>query len=201
MASRFQKLNKENRVNNPPKWLADNIQYEVLTGSVAYGVSTDYSDEDIYGYAIPPKTDVFPHLQGHIMNFGKPYQPFEQFQQHHIKDKNKEYDLTIYSIVKFFNLCMQNNPNMVDCLFVPERCVLFCTPLARHVRNNRQLFLHKGSYHKFRGYAYAQLHKIGKDSKNIKKVIDFQNKYDILNLNVEQTLEKELQNRGLIGVE
>jgi hypothetical protein len=39
------------------------------------------------------------------------------------------------------------------------------------VRDNRKLFLHKGSYHKFRGYAYAQLHKIGTkaDSSNPKR--------------------------------
>lgn len=50
---------------------------------------------------------------------------------------------------------------MVDTLFVPQRCVLFCTPIAQLVRDNRKLFLHKGAYHKFRGYAYSQLHKIG----------------------------------------
>ena len=69
--------------------------------------------------------------------------------------------MSIYSIVKFFQLCMENNPNMVDTLFVPQRCVLFCSPVAQLVRDNRRMFLHKGSYHKFRGYAYSQLHKIG----------------------------------------
>lgn len=35
------------------------------------------------------------------------------------------------------------------------------TPEAEHVREHRKLFLHKGAWHKFKGYAYAQMSKIG----------------------------------------
>lgn len=162
MVSRVQLLTKKN-LAHPPKWLPDNIHYEVIMGSVAYGVSSDTSDMDVYGFCIPPKEDVFPHLRGEIQGFGRQKQRFEQYQEHHLMDKEdrQEYDFTIYSIVKYFHLCMENNPNMVDSLFVPNRCVLFASPVAQMVRDNRKLFLHKGSYHKFRGYAYAQLHKIG----------------------------------------
>ena len=44
-----------------PRWLPGNIQYETIMGSVAYGVSSDTSDVDIYGWAVPPRDDVFPH--------------------------------------------------------------------------------------------------------------------------------------------
>ena len=50
----------------PPRWLPANVQYETIMGSVAYGVSSDTSDVDVYGWAIPPKEDVFPHLRGEI---------------------------------------------------------------------------------------------------------------------------------------
>jgi predicted nucleotidyltransferase len=160
MVSRIELLSREKLIN-PPKWLSDNTHYEVITGSVAYGVSNDTSDMDVLGFCIPPKADIFPHLKGEIPGFGHQHQRFSQFQQHHIQHNDTNYDLTIYSIVKFFQLCMENNPNMVDTLFVPQRCVLFCSPIAQIVRDNRRLFLHKGSYHKFRGYAYSQLHKIG----------------------------------------
>lgn len=151
---------------HPPKWLPQNMHYEVIMGSTAYAVSNDTSDMDIYGFCIPPKEDIFPHLRGEISGFGTQIQRFEQYQEHHIKDASarQEYDLTIYSIVKYIQLCMENNPNMLDSLFVPQRCVLFCTPVAQMIRDNRHMFLHKGSYHKFRGYAYKQLHKIGKKS-------------------------------------
>jgi predicted nucleotidyltransferase len=117
---------------------------------------------DLYGFCIPPKDVVFPHLAGEIHGFGKQIQRFEQFQQHHIieKDHNKEYDINIYNIVKYFQLVMENNPNMIDSLFTAQNHVIQCTKLANHVRDNRKLFLHKGCWHKFRGYAYSQMHKM-----------------------------------------
>ena len=156
----------------PPKWIPNTIQYEVITGSVAYGVSTDMSDQDISGFCIPPKQIIFPHLAGEIPGFGKPKERFDQYQEHHIADpdgkksedaygevKGVGYDVTMYSIVKFFQLVMENNPNMVDTLFVPVNCIKYITPIGQMVRDSRRIFLHKGCFHKFKGYAFSQLHK------------------------------------------
>ena len=146
----------------PPKHVLNGIQMEVQMGSVAYGCSVDHSDVDIYGFSIPNKDTIFPHLRGEIQGFGKQIQRFDQYQQHHIKDESndKEYDISIYNIIKYFQLCMDNNPNMIDSLFVPRRCVLFSTQLAEMVREKRKLFLHKGAWFKFKGYAYSQIHKL-----------------------------------------
>ncbi|MFA7408339.1 MAG: nucleotidyltransferase domain-containing protein [Anaerolineaceae bacterium] len=165
MASRVQ-LAKSKNLIQPPKWLPQNIHYEVITGSVSYGVSSDTSDMDIVGFCIPPKEDVFPHLRGEIPGFGIQKQRFEVWQQHHIKDDEArtEYDFAVYSIVKFFHLAMENNPNMVDIIHVPQRCVLFASQIGQLVRDNRNVFLSKKAWHKFRGYAYSQLHKIGTKS-------------------------------------
>lgn len=149
-----------------PRWLPDNVQYETIMGSVAYGVSSDTSDMDVYGWAIPPKEEIFPHLRGEIPGFGSPVPRFEQFQEHHVRDRDalgghgRTYDLTIYGIVKFFQLAMQNNPNIVDSLYTPVSCVLFSTRVGNLVREQRHLFLHKGCWHRFKNYAYAQLHKL-----------------------------------------
>jgi len=145
---------------SPPNHVVDGLQYLVYTGSSAYGVSNDTSDLDIYGFSIPPKEMIFPHLAGQILGFGKQINRFEQYQQHHIKYNEKEYDFTIYSIVKFFQLCMDNNPNMVDVLFVPERCILFASEIGKLVRENRKIFLHKGGLSKYIGYSFSQMHKI-----------------------------------------
>lgn len=149
------------KLGHPPAFLANNLHYETMMGSVAYGVSSDTSDVDVYGFCVPPKTLVFPHLAGEIYGFGRQKKRFDQWQQHHIEDreKNKSYDISIYSIVKYFSLCMENNPNMIDSLFTPECCVLHITEVGQMVRDNRRIFLHKGAWHKFRGYAYSQLHK------------------------------------------
>jgi len=169
MASIVRRLADRN-LAGPPKWLPDNTQFESLMGSVAYGVADDTSDYDVYGFCIPPKDLIFPHLQGIIPGFGRQIPHFEQYQQHHIYDKDaltgkgRTYDLTIFSIVKYFHLAMNNNPNMVDSLFVPQNCILHITKVGQMVRENRRLFLTKKSWHTFKGYAYAQLHKM--DIKN-----------------------------------
>ena len=156
----LKRLNKEKLIN-PPKFLLDNTAYLTMMGSVAYGVADIDSDVDLYGFCIPPKEHLFPHLAGEVRGFGKQVEPFQQYQKHHINDKStgKEYDITVYSIVKFFNLCMQCNPNMVDALFTRRNLVIHSTPLAELVRENRKLFLHKGAYKKFKSYAFSQLHK------------------------------------------
>lgn len=146
----------------PPSFVSGSVQYETIMGSMAYGVSSDASDMDIYGFCIPPKEIVFPHTAGYIPNFSSQVPNFDQFTQHHIqeKDHGKEYDISIYSIVKYFKLCMGNNPNMIDSLFTPANCVLSCTKIGEMARMNRKKFLHKGAWHTFKGYAYSQMHKM-----------------------------------------
>lgn len=202
--NKIQELEKQGLIH-PPSWLSANVMYLTIMGSTAYGVSTDESDFDVYGFCVPRKDLVFPHLAGEIPGFGKQVKRFEQYQEHHIwaqqelGGKGRNYDIAVYSIVKFFQLCMDNNPNMVDALFTPARCVLTRTPVWELVRQNRQLFLHKGCFHKFRGYAYAQLHKMkSKNSEGKRKALVEKFGYDVkfayhvvrLSLECEQILEE-----------
>lgn len=171
----LKRLNKEKLIT-PPKFLLDNVAYMTMMGSVAYGVSNVGSDIDVYGFCIPPKDTIFPHLAGQIPGFGRQIKRFEQWEQHHVKDSTeKEYDFSIYNIVKYFQLCMENNPNMIDSLFVPRRCILHSTQIGELVRENRKLFLHKGAFHKFKGYAYSQMHKM-----NIKEPEVGSKRYDMI---------------------
>jgi predicted nucleotidyltransferase len=155
-----EKLTQAGKIR-PPDFVANNTHYITLMGSVCYGLATESSDIDIYGFCIPPKELLFPHqLTGEILGFGRQHNRFDQYQQHHIKhDDTKMYDVTIFSIVKYFTLLMENNPNCVDAIFTPANCVLHCTQVGQMVRDNRKLFIHKGLWHKYRGYSYSQLHK------------------------------------------
>jgi hypothetical protein len=114
---------------------------------------------------------VFPHLAGHVWGFGKykdgmPKNHFGQYQNHHVHDpsarggKGRTYDLQVYNIVKYFQLCMECNPNMIDSLFTHETMVQHSTQVCQLVREHRKLFLHQGICDKFKGYAYAQVHKL-----------------------------------------
>jgi len=159
----------------PPDWLPTNTHYLTIMGSVAYGVSSDTSDMDIYGFAIPKKETVFPHLGGVIfvpvkhefkVGFGDEPEIFAQWQQHGVVDesalggKGREYDFTIFNIVRYFDLLIDNNPNIIDSIYTPQECVLHSTYVGNLVRENREVFLHKGCYANFKNYAYSQLHKM-----------------------------------------
>lgn len=145
---------------NPPSWLPESLCYETLMGSVAYGVSGESSDVDVYGVCVPPKSTVFPHTGGEIFGFGAQIKRFETWQEHHVVALGKEWDFLVFGIVKFCQLAMENNPNVLDALFSPARCVLSSNEIGDYLRAHRRDFLHRGAWHKFKGYAYSQLAKL-----------------------------------------
>jgi uncharacterized protein len=158
----LQKLEKRGIIH-PPSWLSDNCIYLTMMGSHAYGCNREgTSDYDYYGACIPSKKIIFPHLAGEIMGFGTPVERFEQWQEAHIQDESsgKEYDFQVFNIVKMFNLMMQNNPNCLDAIYTPEDCVQHITAVGVMIREHRDMFLHKGCFPKFKGYAMSQLHKM-----------------------------------------
>jgi predicted nucleotidyltransferase len=156
----------EKKLISPPKWLPCNTLFEGIQGSTAYGVAEDTSDWDIVGFCIPPKEIIFPHIAGIIEGFGRQQQRFICYQKHHVFDqtaannKGRSYDLTIYNIVHYFHLCLENNPNMIDSLFLPVDCILHMSQIGNMIREKRHIFLHKGCWHRFKGYAYSQMSKI-----------------------------------------
>jgi hypothetical protein len=145
----------------PPSFLATNTMYLTRMGSTAYGVSTDNSDLDVYGVCIPPRDYIFP--PNYIEGFDTRDLTFHQWQQHHILDKSANggkgcsYDFSIYGIINYFKLVMDNNPNVLESLFVRREHIMHITNSWGVVRDNRKLFLHKGVVHKMRGYSYNQL--------------------------------------------
>jgi hypothetical protein len=91
------------------------------------------------------------------------------------------------------------NPNMIDSLFTPRRCILHITKIGETVRENRKLFLSKKSWHTFKGYSYSQIKKAkskeatGKRSELVKKYgYDVKFAYHCVRLmnEVEQIMEE-----------
>ena len=150
---------------NGPKWLNDKIHYLTIMGSSAYGVAENSSDIDIYGFVIPPNDILFPSKDKYIYGYNYP-KAWEQYQEHHIKntEATKEYDFSIYNLIKYIKLCKNCNPNMIDSLFVPEKCIIYQSRIGQYIRENRQLFLSKMCYDRFKGYAYSNVKKIGQQS-------------------------------------
>jgi predicted nucleotidyltransferase len=161
MSSIVKRVTKEGLFKPEYPFVEETI-YEVIMGSMAYGVSDNDSDLDIYAVSVPSETMIFPHLSGHIHGFGNSPVKWENQQKHHMMMDGKEYDVNIYSLINYFQLCYENNPNMLDSLFVPDRCVLLANDVGQHMRTHRHMFLSKRIADKMRGYAYSELKKLQK---------------------------------------
>jgi len=144
-----------------PEWLFDNTQYLTVVGSEAYGISSNSSDVDLIGFAIEPKEYLLPNMYGYLTEFDD-YPRFDQWQKHHIddKDRKRQYDVSIYGLVRAFKLMYDGNPNMVEMLFTPRECVVHSTPMSEKIRKNRNLFLSKRFAWKCRMYGFSQLSKL-----------------------------------------
>jgi len=117
--------------------------FEGVTGSQLYGMATPESDYDTRGICLPPLKVLI--------------DPFMSFD---VKDSFDGEDRSIYNLAKFMNLCADNNPNVLELLYVPEQFIVFKTDLWIRLVENRHLFLSKNVKHRFVGYAFSQLEAI-----------------------------------------
>lgn len=129
------------------EWIPGNTIIFGRSGSHSYGLNTPESDEDFKGIAIPPKE--------FMLGFVK---RFEQAEVKKTKDSDIEF--TIYEIRKFFNLCADNNPNIIELLWLEPGDYLNVTPIGEKIIAARQEFLSKRARYSFAGYAFGQLHRI-----------------------------------------
>ncbi len=113
-----------------------------VVGSRAYGIHHEGSDYDKAGVMIPPSKYFFG------------LDKFEQFRDFPGEDK------VIYDFKKALSLISDNNPNMLDLLFTPERCILKIERPWEIMIENRDLFISKKCRHTYSGYAFAQLRRI-----------------------------------------
>lgn len=128
---------------NPTQQLAEsNLIYKVRSGSHAYGTNLPTSDEDFAGIFIPP------------------IEYFFGLQSFDLLSEQSEVDRSYYSLRKFANLAVANNPNVLELLFVDNKDVQLATKSAMVLRENRFLFLSQRCQKTFVGYAKAQLHRI-----------------------------------------
>lgn len=125
------------------KYLEKHTIFKTIHGSRAYGTNTENSDLDIRGVAIVDDTKYY---------FGY-LDRFEQFE-------NKNDDIVIYDIRKFFKLASDNNPNIIELLFVDEKFWQKSNGLWIKIVENRNKFLSKNIRYRFLGYACAQLKRI-----------------------------------------
>lgn len=124
------------------KWIKNNTIFLTVTGSTSYGLNTPESDIDFKGIVIPPK-EYFIGTNS-----------FEQ------ADSFKDVDCTIFNILKFLNLTIQNNPNMIEILWTEPEFYVIKHSSFQKILDNRDKFLCRNLRWRFSGYSISQIKRI-----------------------------------------
>jgi len=121
-------------------WIKNNglLVFEVITGSRSYGLDTATSDTDIKGVFVLPK-DMF---------YGLEYTA---------QVNNETNDIVYYELKRFMELLSKNNPNILEMLHVPEKCVLQKHRVMDLLQP--EMFLSKLCEQSFANYAFTQIKK------------------------------------------
>lgn len=117
------------------------IIFEHIAGSHMYNLNISTSDIDIRGIFRLPKENFLSII----------YPPQEI--------GNDKQDIKYHELKKFIELAKDCNPNIVECLFVPDCCIKICTNVMKKLIENRKLFISQKAYFTHSGYAFSQIQK------------------------------------------
>ncbi len=120
-----------------------NLIFKCIAGSHLYGNATPESDMDIRGVFIPNKK----YYLGFINNI-------EQVKI------DSEDDMEYFELKKFLKLAIDNNPNIVEFLFIPDQFILKSSKEWELIKECRHDFLSSKAKFTFSGYAHSQLNRI-----------------------------------------
>ena len=151
-----------------------------MSGSHAYGMSTPESDVDIRGLFLADPINI--------------RTPFYTVEECKIMD---EEDTKFYELTHFMKLLLQNNPNIVETLWVDESDIMFRDSKGVYdlLRKHRSDFLSSKVAHTYTGYAFAQLKRIKGHNKwiNNPQTVEPPRQIDYVSLVQNFTSEKLLK--------
>lgn len=125
------------------KWLETNILILGKSGSYSHGTNIEGSDLDYKGTCVEPIEYSF----GILNNFEQAI-------------LNDPYDCTVFSLKKFLQLGINNNPSILELLFLEPEDYIYVSSLGQKIIDNRSAFLSKKLKFTLSGYAISQLNRI-----------------------------------------
>jgi predicted nucleotidyltransferase len=134
-----------------PKFInSTNLKYLVFGGSISYELNVPSSDTDIVGVVMPPIEYVY--QKDVIYGYEEP----KVFSHYKGKSEETQTEFTIYSLPRFFRLCADGNPNVLENLFCDEKFIL----INSRLRAIRYKFLSKQVLPKYIGFATSTIHQL-----------------------------------------
>lgn len=126
---------------------------KMIVGSKAYGTDTPVSDTDYLGVFIAPKQYYFGLEKIEEVDLSIVSKQIDG------RNDSDAVDCKFYELRNYCKLLLENNPNIVDSIFVSDKHVTYKNNFGLMLRDNRHMFLHSGLKNRFVGYAISQLHK------------------------------------------
>lgn len=143
------------------KDIQNKILYNTISGSHAYGLNTPQSDVDTRG--------VFLLENKNLLSLNKYVQQVSD-------DTN---DTIFYELNRFSDLLLNNNPNILEILYVPDDKILYKSSLFNNILKHRDDFLTKKCKDTFGGYSISQIKKARGLNKKIINPVDKERKSPI----------------------
>jgi hypothetical protein len=131
-----------------------NCILEYPVGSILYGTNLPSSDTDFSGVFVASEDYYLGMLRVEEVDFS------ESCKLESGRNAPDAVDKKYFELRKFIKLAYDNNPNVLEQLFVPKESCTLNTPFGVLILDNRDLFPHKGLVDRFCGYAKGQLHKM-----------------------------------------
>lgn len=115
------------------------ILFRGIVGSQSYGLATETSDTDYKTIYLQSSEDILSN--------------------NYIPQIDVTKDDVAYEVRRFLELVSTGNPNVLELLFLPEKCIIDSSKEYEYLRENRNIFLTKKCYGTYSGYAKTQLQK------------------------------------------
>lgn len=131
------------KIRQPREMLQSNLIVKHLAGSKAYGTSLPTSDTDFRGIFCADE-----------VWYKSPWYNVKEI------DIAEEEDTKFYELGRFMKLLVDQNPNIVETLWVDESSVVQTTPAYEYLRSQRDKLLSSKTAFTFSGYAVSQLKRI-----------------------------------------
>jgi predicted nucleotidyltransferase len=169
----------------------NNLILKVKSGSHLYGTETETSDEDYIGIFIPDEEYILglKHIDQVDLSI--------KSKDESGRNTSQAVDFTAYALSKFVKLALQNNPNILEMLYINPEDTEHIDEYGRSLLSIRDSFLSEKLVGRFYRYAVSQKHKMFLRSVNYQSLnhaLDFLECLDgnmlMVELNNKQTLEK-----------
>ncbi len=124
-------------------------------GSIAHGTyeeNTTHDDRDIMGIFVGPEDVTFGIREMETVE--------RMIDEKQSAKRTATWDIVYYSLKKYLNLILKQNPNVLSLLWIDEKYYIKRTPLGTRLIEARANLLSKQCYKSFSGYAYGQLHRM-----------------------------------------